>query len=71
MLIDGGSAPHTADVQRFFKHEVKSRGWYTAELRKVAKRFRRTILAEYGLPYLLQVADQLFAAKCWKKRTSR
>ena len=61
VLKTGGSAPHSEDVQHFFKHEVKSRGWYTAELRKVAKRFRRTILAEHGLPYLLQVADQLFA----------
>jgi 3-methyladenine DNA glycosylase AlkD len=63
VLIDGGSAPHTIEVQRFFKHEVKSRGWYTAELRKVAKRFRRAVLAEHGLPYLLQVADQLFSGE--------
>jgi 3-methyladenine DNA glycosylase AlkD len=60
VLINGGSAPHTIEVQRFFKYEVKSRGWRTAELRKVARRFRRAILAEHGLPYLLQVADQLF-----------
>jgi 3-methyladenine DNA glycosylase AlkD len=60
VLVDGGSAPHTEEVQRFFKHEVKSRGWYTGELRKVAVRFRRTILAENGMPFLLQVADQLF-----------
>jgi 3-methyladenine DNA glycosylase AlkD len=60
VLQDGASAPHTEEVQRFFKHEIKSRGWYTAELRKVAVRFRRTILAEHDLPYLLQVADQLF-----------
>jgi 3-methyladenine DNA glycosylase AlkD len=60
VLKDGGSAPHTKEVQNFFKHEVKSRGWYTAELRKVAVRFRRTILAENGLPFLLRVSDQLF-----------
>ena len=60
VLKDGGSAPHTIEVQRFFKHEVKSRGWYTAELRKVAVRFRRTIIAENGMPFLLAVADQLF-----------
>jgi len=60
VLLDGASAPHTEEVQRFFKHEIKSRGWYTGELRKVAGRFRRTILAESGLTYLLQVADQLF-----------
>ncbi|MGO9518499.1 MAG: DNA alkylation repair protein [Candidatus Korobacteraceae bacterium] len=60
VLKTGGSAPHSAEVQWFFKQEVKSRGWYTHELRKVAVRFRRTILAEYGMEYLLQVADQLF-----------
>ena len=63
VIKNGGSAPHTVEVQRFFKHQVKSRGWYTGELRKVAVRFRRTILAEHGLQYLLQVADQLFRGK--------
>jgi len=60
VLETGGSAPHSKEVQWFFKEEVKSRGWYTAELRKLAVRFRRTILAEHGQGYLLQVADQLF-----------
>ena len=68
VLLDGGSAPHTAEVQHFFKHEVKSRGWYTAELRKVAVRFRRAIAAEYGLPFLLQVADQLFHGKVLEEK---
>ena len=68
VLKTGGSAPHSADVQHFFKHEVKSRGWYTAELRKVAKRFRRTILAEHGQAYLLQVADQLFAGEVLEEK---
>jgi len=60
VLVNGASAPHTEEVQRFFKHEVKSRGWYTDELRKVAVRFRRTILADRDVAYLLQVADRLF-----------
>jgi 3-methyladenine DNA glycosylase AlkD len=68
VLKDGGSAPHTEEVQRFFKHEVKSRGWYTAELRKVAKRFSRTILAEQGLPFLIQVADQLFRGEVLEEK---
>jgi len=63
VIKNGGSAPHTVEVQRFFKHQVRSRGWYTGELREVAVRFRRTILAEHGLQYLLQVADQLFRGK--------
>jgi 3-methyladenine DNA glycosylase AlkD len=61
VLKDGGSAPHAEDVQRFFKEDVKSRGWYTAELRKVAVRFRRTLLREKGLRFLIEVADQLFS----------
>ncbi len=68
VLKDGGSAPHTEEVQRFFKHEVKSRGWYTAELRKVAVRFRRTILAEQGLPFLIQVSDQLFRGEVLEEK---
>jgi 3-methyladenine DNA glycosylase AlkD len=68
VLKNGGSAPHTAEVQRFFKHEVRSRGWRAAELRKVAKRFRRAILAEHGLPYLLLVADQLFRGEILEEK---
>jgi 3-methyladenine DNA glycosylase AlkD len=68
VLKDGGSAPHTEEVQRFFKHEVKSRGWYTGEMRKVAKRFRRTIIAEQGLPFLIQVADQLFQGEILEEK---
>jgi 3-methyladenine DNA glycosylase AlkD len=60
VLKDGGSAPHAEGVQWFFKEEIKSRGWYTAELRKVAVRFRRTILRERGLDFLVKVTDHLF-----------
>ncbi len=60
VLKDGGSAPHSEDVQHFFKEVVKSRGWYTAELRKFAVRFRRSIARERGMDFVVQVADQLF-----------
>src|SRR5271166_6435976 len=68
VLKSGGAAPHSAEVQWFFKQEVKSRGWYTHELRKVAVRFRRTILAEHGQEYLLQVADQLFRGEVLEEK---
>jgi 3-methyladenine DNA glycosylase AlkD len=68
VLLDGASAPHTEEVQRFFKDEVKSRGWYTAELRQVAVRFRRTIVAENGVPFLLQVTDQLFRGQVLEEK---
>jgi len=68
VLKTGGSAPHSKDVQWFFKEEVKSRGWYTAELRKVAVRCRKAILAEHGQEYLLQVADQLFRGEVLEEK---
>lgn len=61
VLKDGGSAPHAEGVQHFFKEEIKSRGWYTAELRSVAIRFRRAILRERDAEFLFQVADNLFS----------
>jgi 3-methyladenine DNA glycosylase AlkD len=68
VLIDGGFAPHAEGVQWFFKEEVKSRGWYTAELRRVAVRFRRTILREQGREFLLDVADQLFSGEVLEEK---
>jgi 3-methyladenine DNA glycosylase AlkD len=60
VLINGASAPHTAEVQKFFKDEIQSRGWYTNELRKLARRIGRVIRREEGLGYLVEVADRLF-----------
>jgi 3-methyladenine DNA glycosylase AlkD len=60
VLVNGASAPHTEEVQRFFKDEIQSRGWYTKELRKLARRFTRVIRGDAGLDYLVQVADNLF-----------
>jgi 3-methyladenine DNA glycosylase AlkD len=68
VLKNGGSAPHVEEVQWFFKQEVKSRGWYTGELRRVAVRFRRTILAEHDVPYLLEVADHLFTGNVLEEK---
>jgi 3-methyladenine DNA glycosylase AlkD len=60
-LKDGGSAEHAAGVQWFFKEEIKSRGWYTADLRRAAVRLRREVRKEYGLDFLVEVADHLFS----------
>jgi 3-methyladenine DNA glycosylase AlkD len=68
VLKDGGSAPHSEDVQRFFKEEIQSRGWYTAELRKFAVRFRRTIASERGMDFLVQVADKLFSGRILEEK---
>ncbi|HVO61263.1 MAG TPA: DNA alkylation repair protein [Terriglobales bacterium] len=68
VLKDGGSAPHAEGVQWFFKQEIKSRGWYTAELRKVAVRFRRSILREMGQNFLVRVADDLFSGEVLEEK---
>lgn len=63
LLKDGGTAEHAAGVQWFFKEEIKSHGWYTADLRRAAVKCRRAVVKEFGLPFLLQVADQLFSGR--------
>jgi hypothetical protein len=63
LLRDGGSVEHAKGVQWFFKEEVKSHGWYTAKLRGVAVRFRRRIQEQFGLDFLVQVADKLFTGR--------
>jgi len=68
LLGDGGSAPHSKEVQRFFKEEIQSRGWYTAELRKVAGRVRRAVLRDQSLDYLVQVADSLFRGRVLEEK---
>jgi 3-methyladenine DNA glycosylase AlkD len=61
-LRDGGSAEHAAGVQWFFKEEIESHGWYTADLRRAMRSCRREILRERDLDFLVQVADQLFSS---------
>jgi 3-methyladenine DNA glycosylase AlkD len=60
LLKGGGSAEHAAGVQWFFKEEIKSHGWYTQDLRRSAKALRRKIRDEFGLEFLVRVADRLF-----------
>jgi 3-methyladenine DNA glycosylase AlkD len=68
LLRDGGSAEHAAGVQWFFKDEIKSRGWYTAKLRTEAILVRRRIRKEFGLDFLVQVADRLFDGRVLEEK---
>ncbi len=61
VLKEGGSAEHSAGVQWFFKDEIKSHGWYTADLRRAARSFRQEIRKEFGLDFLVRIADELFS----------
>jgi len=55
-----GSAEHAAGVQWFFKEEVRSYGWYTAEIRRYAKVLHEQLAADQAL--MLDVAERLFAS---------
>jgi 3-methyladenine DNA glycosylase AlkD len=67
-LKDGGSADHGAGVQWFFKDEIQSHGWYTADLRRAAVRFRREVKKEHGLGFLVDVANHLFAGSVLEEK---
>ena len=69
-LKDGGSAEHASGLQRFFKDEIQSHGWHTADLRRAAVRFRRQVRKEYGLNFLIDVADQLFSGSVLEEKVA-
>jgi 3-methyladenine DNA glycosylase AlkD len=69
-LKDGGSAEHAAGVQWFFKDEIKSHGWYTADLRRAARRFRQEVREKHGLDFLIDVADHLFTGTLLEEKVA-
>jgi 3-methyladenine DNA glycosylase AlkD len=68
LLKNGGSAEHAAGVQWFFKDEIKSHGWYTADLRRSMVRFRKELKKERGLDFLVEVADRLFSGEVLEEK---
>jgi len=67
-LRRGGSPEHAQGVQWFFKEEIRSHGWRTADLRRFARETSREIQATDGLAALLQVADRLFTGKVLEEK---
>lgn len=67
-LKNGGSAEHAKGVQWFFKDVIQSHGWYTADLRRAARNFRRELKKERGLNFLIEVADQLFSGSVLEEK---
>jgi 3-methyladenine DNA glycosylase AlkD len=63
ILKRGGSAEHAKGVQWFFKEEITSHGWRTADLRRLAHKYARAVLKERGLAALVSVADRLLRGR--------
>jgi len=59
-LRRGGSPEHAKGVQWFFKEEIRSHGWRTADLRRLARKTSREIRTTGGMATFIEVADQLF-----------
>src|ERR1700733_2021829 len=68
LLKHGGSAEHATGVQWFFKEEIRSHGWYTAELRRAMRQCRRELLRERDLEFLVRVADKLFTGRVLEEK---
>lgn len=69
--IEGGrSAEHATGVQWFFKDEIKSHGWYTADLRRAMRRCRREILRKHNLDFIVNVADELFTGSVLEEKVA-
>ena len=68
VLKTGGSSEQAASAQRFFKGNIKSPGWATADLRRSARGLSREIRNEFGLEFLVRVADRLFTGKVLEEK---
>jgi 3-methyladenine DNA glycosylase AlkD len=70
VLKTGGSSEHAAGVQWFFKDQIKSHGWYTADLRRAMRGCRRELLREHDLDFLTEVADKLFSGAVLEEKVA-
>ena len=62
-LKAGADLERSKSVQQFFKEEIRSYGWRLGDLRRAAVQWRRKILKQFNLEFLVQVADKLFAGE--------
>src|SRR5215469_478627 len=68
ILKRDGSSRHAQGVQSFFKHEIQSHGWYTGDLRRLARSYRRSIAKDFGIDFLIEVANQLFVGRMLEEK---
>lgn len=65
-----GSGADAKGVQWFFQEEIKSHGWRTARLRRLARQYRRALEQEHGLDFVVGVADRLFSGRVLEEKVS-
>lgn len=67
-LKDGGSAEHAAGVQWFFKDEIKSHGWYTADCAVRPSVFGESYEKNVGWISSSRLLISFSPARYWKKK---
>lgn len=68
ILKRNGSRQHAQGVEKFFKQEIRSHGWYTGDLRRLARRYRRSLAQQFGIDFLIEVANQLFVGSMLEEK---
>lgn len=68
LLQSGGSPERAHGMQRFFKEQIRSQGWRTADLRRLARQRTRALDKEYGLDFVVGVADCLFTGRVLEEK---
>jgi len=69
-LKDGGLAERASGIRWFFKEEIRSHGWRTADLRRAIRSYRKEILREHDFDFLVRVADQLFSGPVLEEKVA-
>jgi len=68
VLKTDGSGEYAHGVEWFFKEEIQSHGWRTADLRRLARLHNRALQKEYGLDFVVGVADRLFTGRVLEEK---
>ena len=68
ILKADGSPRRAHGVEWFFKEEIKSHGWRTADLRRLSRQYSRALTEERGLDFVVGIADLLFTGHALEEK---
>ena len=68
LLQCDGSSKRAHGIERYFKEQITSQGWRTADLRRLARQRSRALHKEHGLDFVVSVADRLFTGRVLEEK---
>jgi 3-methyladenine DNA glycosylase AlkD len=63
-----GSTKHAKAVEWFLKQPIKSHGWYTADLRRLARQYQRALEKQFGFGFLIELSERLFSGRVLEEK---